>query len=523
MRAVIVGCVSFLVGLLVLGVFPHAAPAQTAGAQGPYVIVFAGSQIPPGAERLIESAGGKLARTFPEVGIAVAISDSPKFSQILSRSGSVQAIGEDSGRALPDGFAAEFESEASGSVVVFQPDPAVDDLFFLRQWHIRRVRADAAWAIGATGSSDIVVAIIDTGVASNHPDLAPNLRFSDCFSPTGQKDLDCTRYPSIAFNLTDGGGSHGTMVAGIVAAAFGHGRVVGVGPNLSLASYNVFAPDPVSGRPVATETAIWAAMMDAAAVDLSTGRTRAQVINLSLGDLILFPSHDERCLPSGPVPGKSCDAALWTAWVRVVDFVVRRGVTVVAAAGNDGLNLNGPVAHVPSDVPLVISVGATGIRPCPFVPDPQHVTFDILGTTFQRSDGVLREAPYSNSGAPVDLVAPGGDSGSLNLPRCIRPGSPAGTLPEPRSSWGIQSSAVMSAPGCAATTTLCPTGYLRGLFGTSFAAPHVAGVAGLILSQNPGLNPHQVAAILKRTAQPLGDRQQFGHGMVDAAAAVGAP
>src|SRR3989442_11472681 len=117
MRAVIVGCVSFLVGLLVLGVFPHAAPAQTAGAQGPYVIVFAGSQIPPGAERLIESAGGKLARTFPEVGIAVAISDSPKFSQILSGSGSVPAIGKDSGRALPGRSAAEFEPEASGSGV----------------------------------------------------------------------------------------------------------------------------------------------------------------------------------------------------------------------------------------------------------------------------------------------------------------------------------------------------------------------------------------------------------------------
>ena len=42
MRAVIVGCVSFLVGLLVSGVFPHAAPAQTAGTQGRFVVVFAG-------------------------------------------------------------------------------------------------------------------------------------------------------------------------------------------------------------------------------------------------------------------------------------------------------------------------------------------------------------------------------------------------------------------------------------------------------------------------------------------------
>ena len=48
----------------------------------------------------------------------------------------------------------------------------------------------------------------------------------------------------------------------------------------------------------------------------------------------------------------------------------------------------------------------------------------------------------------------------------------------------------------------------------------MAGVAGLIIDQDPGLNPHQVRAILKQTAENLGDRQLFGHGMADAYAAV---
>lgn len=497
MRAAIVGCVFILVGLLVVGVLPLSSPAQSVQAQRRFVVVFKGTKVPPGAQALIESAGGTLAQTLPEVGIAVAVSGSLGFPDALSHSALVDAVGEDRDHPLPDESAAEFEPELSGSSTAFEPDPSVDDLFFLRQWHIRRVRADLAWAAGVTGSSDIVVAIIDTGVASNHPDLIPNLRFSHCFSQTGIKDANCLSYPSIPFNPQNIGGSHGTMVAGLVAAAFGHGRIVGVGPNLSIASYNVFRAD----QSVASETAIWAAMLDAAALDPITRRPQAQVINLSLGSLILRPQ----------------DNAIWKAWNRVVGHVVRQGVTIVASAGNEGISTNGPVAHVPSDVPQVISVGATGIRPCPFV-DPQHVTFDVLGTVFRLINGAIHEVPYSDVGAAVDLVAPGGDSGALALPQCFRPNS---TVAEPRTSWGIQSSAVMSNLGCA-TAGNCPTGYLRGPFGTSFAAPHVAGVVGLMLSQNRNLTPHQVAAILKRTAQPLGNRQEFGHGMVDAAAAVDA-
>ncbi len=470
MRAIVAGCVSFLVGLLVLGVFTHASPAQTPGIQKRFVIVFAGSKIPPGAGRLIEAAGGRLSQTFPEVGIAVAISDSPTLPIALNRSALVQAVGEDRGRSLPDGFAAEFESGVPGSVLAPGPDPAVDDFYFSRQWDIRRIRADEAWAI-TTGSSDVVVAVVDNGVASNHPDLV-NLLFSSCFSSTGA----CTPYPSIPFAL---GGSHGTMVAGIIGAAFGHGRVVGVGPNLSLASYNVFETDPDVGI-VAFESSIWAAMLDAAARGF-------KVINLSLGDLIIFPERD---------------AALWTAWNRVAEFVTRKGVTIVASAGNEGFNLNGPITHVPSDLPSVIGVGATGIRPDPVF--PQAAAFDV-------------RAFYGSFGAALSLVAPGGDCGPLN-PECT------GTISSPQLSYFVQSSGVMPGvptPACVAAGS-CAVGYVRN-FGSSFAAPHVAGVAGLILSHNPGLRPQQLASLLMRTAQPLGDRQQFGHGMVDAAAAVGAP
>jgi lantibiotic leader peptide-processing serine protease len=53
------------------------------------------------------------------------------------------------------------------------------------------------------------------------------------------------------------------------------------------------------------------------------------------------------------------------------------------------------------------------------------------------------------------------------------------------------------------------------------AAPHVAGVVAIARATNPRLSPLQVNSLITRTAQSLGDRQQFGHGMVDAAAAAG--
>ena len=53
------------------------------------------------------------------------------------------------------------------------------------------------------------------------------------------------------------------------------------------------------------------------------------------------------------------------------------------------------------------------------------------------------------------------------------------------------------------------------------AAAHVSALAGLVIDSNPGLNPHQVASKIKSTAEKIGKRQIFGHGMVDACAAIG--
>jgi len=436
-----------VIAVLLLSVLTLVGTSKVYAETQRYVVVFSGKRIPNNAAQQIEKAGGELVKTLDVVGIGIAISTNPDFAKSLRGVRGVHSVGVERYHTLPD---TEIYKVDNGPT-------ATDSYYELYQWDIRRVRADQAWNI-TTGSHDTVVAILDTGIAWNHPDLAPNVIYNNnyyAFTPN-------TPYPSWHW--------HGTHVAGTVAAAFNGGAAVGVGPDLGLANYNVF--EPYGGGVVAFDIALWEAMLDVADQGFD-------VINMSLGGYIVRSDSPE-------------DVAVWTAWNRVADYVTRRGVTIVASAGNADVDLNGPLDHVPSDVTGIICTGATGIRPDPIY--PQNDPYDV-------------RAFYSNYGAPVTLVAPGGDLGPDGTP-----------YPFPAVYYLVFSTDVYPDPTCAATAS-CPIGYAWA-GGTSQAAPHVAGVAGLLKDLKPRLTPRQVTAILKQTAEKLGSRQQFGHGMVDAEAAV---
>ncbi len=450
--------------LVLLVVIGSVLPVPAIMAQAPqarYIVVFTASRLPHNASALVEAAGGQVALALPQVGVAIATSSDPNFAEAMAQTRGVLAVDTELAYRLPP-----LEHRPQDG-----PVPGVD-VFYQSglQWDIQRVRADGAWELGVIGSHDTVVAVIDTGIAWNHPDLAPNVIFHTCYAV----DLiPCTDYPN--GNFPDDAW-HGTHVAGTVAAAFGGGAAVGVGPNLGLASYNTF--EWIDGCGFCTYfSSVFQAMLDAAARGFD-------VINLSLGGLYLFPQT------------RGDGAALFTATQRIAQYVTQQGVTIVAAAGNEDFNLNGPVYSIPADVSAITSVGATGIRPLPLY--PQAGAYDV-------------RAFYSNYGAAVDLAAPGGDCGLDD--GCDR------TIPD-WFTYLVLSTFVVLDPGCAATQS-CPPSYTWA-GGTSMASPHVAGVAGLVKDHNPRLNPNQVASILTRTAENLGDRQLFGHGMVNAEAAVSA-
>lgn len=173
-----------------------------------------------------------------------------------------------------------------------------------KQWHLSTIHAPQAWQY-STGKG-VTVAVIDTGVDENHPDLAPNL-------VPGYNTLDNNNIP----HDDDG---HGTNVAGIIAAT-GNGGTIGVAPDAKVMPIRALGEQ--GGTALSVSTAIQYAADHG-----------AQIINMSLGST-------------------QSSQAIQDA----VNYAIGKGVIVVVAMGNDGDN--GNPQQYPASYQGVIAVGAT--------------------------------------------------------------------------------------------------------------------------------------------------------------------
>ena len=460
----------------------------------------------------LQAAGADQVRLMPRIGVAFArfenIEDANNVKRgvvLLSESEGASGLGVYSVPGLPNladvleqGADAIAGFEVNGPNVIEPEGPAPEghfgnlqpeDILYLQDWGLRRIQADHAWPF-TSGSHDTVVAVIDTGIASNHPDLADNLVHRACFTfssitkATGNGE--CSLYPTTSW--------HGTHVAGTIAAKFGGGAAVGVGPNLGLASYNIFEnillqfntddDDDIELElvlPFATDISLFAAVLDAADRGF-------QVQNLSVGKTVVV-NDDTRQTAN----------ALRKAWQRVAAYADRRQSTIVTSAGNDGAfphgNLNDQsFLSVPSEIRRAITVGASGIRPHPFRVDPSTPQTDV-------------KAGYSSFGRIVDIAAPGGDFG------------PDGTDSDfqVQSTWVDVDPFLKSLLGIPFDLTCmqeenCAIGY-AGAIGTSMASPHVAGTVGLlydVVDSHPAdINPRRAHHLVRSS----GNRALRGEGM----------
>jgi len=266
------------------------------------------------------------------------------------------------------------------------------------------------------GQAFVEVAVIDTGADLDHPDLVANLDLDN--------DYDFVSHDTTANDLN----GHGTHVAGIVAASSDNATgVAGTAPGVRI------VPIKVIGAYTGTTSDFIDGLEYAA--DLGV-----EVANMSLGSTAAE-------IGSGGV----------AAMQEAVDYARSKGVVLIAATGNNAASSSyNPETGIyyPAACTGVIGVGATG-----------------------RYDD---RAAYSNYGAGVDIVAPGGEAG-LGI---------VSTYPDNR--------------------------YAQ-LSGTSMASPHVAGAAALILSHVPAATSAEVEAALLSTADDLGDSgwdQYFGFGLV---------
>jgi len=322
---------------------------------------------------------------------------------------------------------------------------STNDTHFNQQWGLQNavqfggtnidIRAQHAWTI-TRGSPNIRIAILDSGVDLQHPDLTANLLpgFNAATNTAGGGAM-----PAHYENR-----SHGTSVAGIVAAQANNNRgIAGVAHNSRILPVSV---ELEANAERVTRGLHWAR------------QNGARVINMSFY-----------------VVGDITDDL-----ISALNAATAANIVLVAASGNNGSS----TVDFPASRPDVIAVGA-------------------INRNGHRWTG-------SNYGAGLNVVAPGAGiftTGMTNDPRIGQ-----SHIVNDGVNNGI---------------------YFRDINGTSLAAPHVAGVAALILSVRPDLTAQQVRNVIEQTANrslpgwtttqtlPNGSwNNHFGHGLVDAYAAL---
>ena len=329
---------------------------------------------------------------------------------------------------------------------------APNDEYYPMQWHYEAASIPAAWDI-TTGSPTVVMAVLDTGGVLEHPDMQGRwLQGADLISDPGvagdgnARDTDATDVGDQAYG--DASSWHGTHVGGTIGAStnnqLGVAGVMWTGGVLPVRTLGLGGAgtdfDILSGM-------YWS--VGAQADDVPANQFPAKIINLSLGG------------PSTPDGDQ-----LWTD--VTTDVLETRAEEFghpifVVAAGNEDQDV---ANSTPGNLERVITVGAS------------------------RFNG--ERASYSNWGAQIDIMGPGGETTE--------------DLNQDTFGDGVLS---------------CYESAYNFNQGTSMATPHVAGIIGLMASLNPGITHDEAQTILKSTANPAGQcNEGCGTGNVNAANAL---
>ncbi|WP_408897771.1 S8 family peptidase [Nocardioides sp. R1-1] len=436
-------------------------------------------------ERAVERSGGVVVQTWPQIGVVVAHSDRAAFradvraaaGKVLESVGATRTVpvtegtpdgvqapwGPGKGQVRKQAAADQGDDTGSEATVAVAPDPREAE-----QWDMQMIKADQAHAI-TDGSRDVLVGVLDSGIDPDHPDLDDNIDVASSVncSDAGRPDTSATGWHPTTSD-------HGTHVAGTIAAERNGEGIVGVAPNVRMASVKVVNDDGFIYPEYAVCGFVWA------------GQHGMDVTNNSYYvDPFMFYCEDQ--------PDQY---AAKEAVRRAVDWSTDQGVVHAAAAGNASYDLANKTTDTTS-------------------PDD--------GTTVNR---VINNACQD---IPTEL------DGVVTVSSLQR--FPAGTMENRLSGFSNRGLGVIdvAAPGSAILSTVVKDNGYGLKNGTSMASPHVAGVLALMRSVHPDWTPEQTVAKLREQADdhPCGtttagapcvgtpeENSYYGEGVVDALDAV---
>ncbi|PWT86420.1 MAG: hypothetical protein C5B56_12500 [Proteobacteria bacterium] len=325
------------------------------------------------------------------------------------------------------------------------------------QWALQRIGFDtspqSAWRLVKRNAQPVVVALIDTGLDWNHRNIDwESIWKNPKEVPDNSVDDDKNGYVDdvVGFDFVERDNKpwdydgHGTFIAGILAGSWkDKDGMAGINPFarlMILKAVNNFGHTRASY------------LAEAIAYAADNG---ARVINLSVGDKEVTKVEQ-----------------------AAIDYAYSKGVVIVVAAGNEGVEISN-YGIASSD--KVLAVASTGF-------DDERVVFSNWGK--------------------IAVAAPGLDVLSLRARR---------------------TDVMLGIEGVKYTAGAAYVGDDKRHYrasGTSFSAPMVSGLASLMIANNPSLTNRQVMNIIKSTARDVGTPgvdQYTGYGIIDARAALKAP